>query len=92
MDDGATTDGNVEQGELSPGGTRLRDYIDGLQIEANWIARNHIVWQTGQKNGTSGVGQESHTHCSAFTAAVALYLDIYLIRRPCPRSWCSSCG
>ena len=82
MSDKAMIHADAAPGELSPGGARLQDFLDGLPDEANWIAHDHIVWQTGQKNGASGVGPESHTHSSAFTAAVALYLDIYLIRPP----------
>jgi hypothetical protein len=67
---------------LSPGGTRLQQYLDRLQVEANWIAGHRIVWETGQQDGPDGVGPEDHTHCSAFVAAAALGLDIYILRPP----------
>ena len=67
---------------LANGGMRLKAFLDGLPVEANWIAGHHIVWQTGQQNGPDGEGVEDHTHCSAFVAAVALYLDIYVLRPP----------
>ncbi len=69
-------------GALADGGSRLQAFLDGLPVEQNWIAGHHVVWQTGQQNGPDGVGPESHTHCSAFVAAVALDLDIYVLRPP----------
>jgi hypothetical protein len=69
-------------GSRSPGGTRLAEFLDGLPIETRWISGHHIVWQTGQQNGPQNVGPEDHTHCSALVAAIALYLDIYILRPP----------
>ena len=46
------------------------------------MAGHHIVWQTGQQNGPDGAGPDDHTHCSAFVAAVALDLDIDILRPP----------
>ena len=68
--------------DLSDGGTRLLAFIEGMQVESDWLAGHRIVWQTGQQDGPDGVGPEDHTHCSAFVAAVALYLDIYVLRPP----------
>jgi hypothetical protein len=67
---------------LTSGGSRLKSFLDGLPIETEWIAGHHVVWQTGQQDGPAGEGFENHTHCSAFVAAVALYLDIYVLRPP----------
>ena len=67
---------------LSDGGSRLQQFLDGLPVEANWVAGHHIVWQTGQQNGPDGAGPDDHTHCSAFVAAVALDLDISILRPP----------
>jgi hypothetical protein len=64
------------------GGARLKEFLDGLPIEAQWLAGHHIVWQTGQQNGPDSVGPDDHTHCSALAAAIALDLDIYLLRPP----------
>jgi hypothetical protein len=68
--------------DLSDGGQRLLAFLDGLPVEARWLAGHRIVWQTGQQDGPDGVGPEDHTHCSAFVAAVALDLDIYVLRPP----------
>jgi hypothetical protein len=69
-------------GTISDGGERLRVFIDGTHVETRWIANYHIVWQTGQRNGPAEGGPAHHTHCSAYVAAVALYLDIYILRPP----------
>ncbi|WP_419730642.1 hypothetical protein [Lichenicola sp.] len=67
---------------LSAGGLRLEQFLDDMSVETKWIAGHHIVWQTGQQNGADGSTPEDHTHCSAFVAAVALDLDIYILRPP----------
>ena len=71
-----------EQSPLSSGGDRLKVFLDGLPVEMQWLAGHHIVWQTGQQNGPDNVGPDSHTHCSALVAAIALDLDIYILRPP----------
>jgi hypothetical protein len=37
---------------------------------------------TGQQDGPEQPNPSHHTHCSAFAAAVAMYLDIYLLQPP----------
>jgi hypothetical protein len=64
------------------GGPRLTQFLDGLPVTTRWIHRHRVVWQTGQQDGPDGEGPEAETHCSAFAAAVALMLDIYLLRPP----------
>ncbi len=64
------------------GGPRLTEFLDALLVATRWIGGHHVVWQTGQQNAADGVGKENHTHCSAFVAAVALMLDIYILRPP----------
>jgi len=66
----------------SPGGTRLEEFLAGLPIETRWTSGHHTVWQTGQQNGPNNIGPDDHTHCSALVAAIALYLDIYILRPP----------
>jgi hypothetical protein len=64
------------------GGPRLAEFLDSLPIFMRWISGCHVVWQTGQQNAPQGMGPSDHTHCSAFCAAVAQMLDIYLLRPP----------
>ena len=66
----------------SAGGPRLSEFLDALPVATRWVHRHRIVWQTGQQNAPEGVGPMAHTHCSAFVAAGALMLDIYLLRPP----------
>lgn len=67
---------------ISEGGERLRAFLDGTHVETRWIAGYHVIWQTGQRNGPAEGDPEHHTHCSAYVAAAALYLDIYILRPP----------
>ena len=69
-------------GVISEGGERLRVFLDGTHVETRWIANYHVVWQTGQRNGPAQGDPAHHTHCSAYVAAAALYLDIYILRPP----------
>jgi hypothetical protein len=64
------------------GGPRLTDFLDGLPILTRWLPGHPVVWQTGQQDGPDEPNPAHHTHCSAFAAAAALYLDIYLLRPP----------
>ena len=64
------------------GGPRLTEFLDALPVTTRWVHHHRVVWQTGQQNAPEGVGPMAHTHCSAFVAAVALMLDIYLLRPP----------
>jgi hypothetical protein len=65
---------------ISEGGERLRVFLDGTHVETRWIADYHVIWQTGQSNGPAEGKPAHHTHCSAYVAAVALDLDIYILR------------
>ncbi len=67
---------------LTAGGYRLMAFIDGFPIDTQWLTGHRIVWQTGQQNGPDGIGPSDHTHCSAFVAALALDLNIYILRPP----------
>ena len=64
------------------GGPRLTEFLDGLPVTTRWIHHHHVVWQTGQQNAPEGQGPEAETHCSAFVAAAALMLDVYILRPP----------
>jgi hypothetical protein len=67
---------------ISEGGERLTVFLDGTHVETRWIADYHVIWQTGQRNGPAEGDAAHHTHCSAYVAAAALYLDIYILRPP----------
>jgi hypothetical protein len=64
------------------GGPRLTEFLDCIPVETRWVAGHHITWTTGQQDRADGVGTETASHCSAFVAAVALALDLYVLRPP----------
>jgi len=64
-------------------GHALSVFLDSLQVEQYWDNDRSVNWLTGAPggNGTNmTVGTASH--CSAFAAAVACLLDVYLLRPP----------
>jgi len=74
---------NVTGDVFTPaGGPRLTEFLDALPVTTRWLHHHRVVWQTGQQNAPEGTGPMAHTHCSAFVAAAALMLDIYLLRPP----------
>ncbi len=56
--------------------------IDSLDVENKWPAGVHVNWETGVPDGIAEKGIGKHTHCSAFVAAAAKRLGIYILRPP----------
>jgi hypothetical protein len=69
-------------GEISPQGQRMAETIDRLDVEHHWPAGVHVHWTTGVPDGRQESGTGKHTHCSAFVAAAAKSLGIYILRPP----------
>jgi hypothetical protein len=70
-------------GPITPAGDRLASMLDDMNVESLWIAGQHINWETGEPDrGGDYEGPGNHTHCSAFSAAVAKRLGIYLLGPP----------
>jgi hypothetical protein len=70
-------------GPISPGGLRLAALLDGMHVESLWLANEHVNWETGEPDRGAGYeGPGNHTHCSAFAAAAAKRLGVYLLRPP----------
>lgn len=69
--------------EITPAGKHLAESLDALHVEELWQVGHKVDWRTGEsisvydKNSTG-----SHTHCSAFAAAAADSLGIYLLHPP----------
>lgn len=61
---------------------RMWQLIDGLEVEQHWPAGLHVHWETGVPDGRPESGSGKHTHCSAFVAAAAKRLGIYILRPP----------
>jgi hypothetical protein len=69
-------------GEIAPSGRRLAELLSGMNVESLWLAGYPIEWRTGQIIGPPETTPGGHTHCSAFAAAVADRLGIYILRPP----------
>ena len=68
--------------EISAQATRVAASIDALDVERHWPAGVHVNWETGDPDGRPESGEGKHTHCSAFVAAAAKRLGIYILRPP----------
>jgi hypothetical protein len=78
----ATVSGAGIAGEPSPAVQRLVATIDALDVEHNWPAGVHVHWESGKPDGKPEPSAGKHTHCSAFVAAAAKHLGIYILRPP----------
>lgn len=67
---------------ISPKAERVAEAIDQLDVEDHWPAGVHVAWSTGVPDGRPESGDGKHTHCSAFAAAAAKTLGVYLLRPP----------
>jgi hypothetical protein len=70
------------QAEITPAAEHMIATIDALDVEHRWPAGVHVTWETGIPDGVPERGLGHHTHCSAFAAAAAQRLGIYLLRPP----------
>ncbi len=68
--------------EITRAGHHLADMVDSLDVERHWPAGQHIDWETGMPDGRPEGAVGKHTHCSAFVAAAAKRLGIYILRPP----------
>ena len=68
--------------DVAPPAIRLAMSIDALDVEHHWPAGVHVNWETGAPDGKPESGEGKHTHCSAFVAAAAKRLGIYILRPP----------
>jgi hypothetical protein len=67
---------------ISPGSQQLFQIIDRLDVEHRWPAGKHVFWETGVPDGKPEGNIGKHTHCSAFVAAAAKRVGIYVLRPP----------
>ncbi len=68
--------------EITPAGERLAAVLDSMHVEQLWLAGRQVDWRTGEPNGKVYTNSLSHTHCSAFAAAAAEKLGVYLLHPP----------
>ena len=67
---------------ITPAAQQVAATIDRLDVEQNWPAGVHVHWESGKPDGKAETGNGKHTHCSAFVAAAAKRLGIYILRPP----------
>jgi len=69
-------------GAITQQGRELARFLDGSGVDHLWVAGRHVDWRTGQVNRKDSAGPDAATHCSAFAAAMAERLHVYLLRPP----------
>jgi hypothetical protein len=69
-------------GPITSHGRQLEQFLDGSGVDHLWLAGWHVDWRTGERDRAPPGGAESKTHCSAFVAAMAGRLRIYVLRPP----------
>jgi len=70
-------------GPITAQGDRLAETLDSMHVESLWLAGEHVNWESGEPDRDAGFeGEDNHTHCSAFAAAAAKRLGVYLLRPP----------
>jgi hypothetical protein len=68
---------------VSAEGRHLLDILDATNVEALWLAHEHVNWETGEPDkGADYEGPGKATHCSAFAAAVGERVGVYMLRPP----------
>jgi hypothetical protein len=69
-------------GSISPQAQAMIQVLDAMGVESKWIAGEHVYWDTGLPTGVPETSPGKHTHCSAFVAAAAKNLGVYILRPP----------
>ncbi len=67
---------------ITPAGQRLAAALDQMDVEHHWLAKKYVNWRTGETIDRPVTDGKSHTHCSAFVAAAAEKLGVYILRPP----------
>ena len=68
---------------ITPAAEHLAQIIDRLNVEKRWPAGQYVEWESGIPDGRRPpIGPGNHTHCSAFVAAAAKHVGIYILRPP----------
>ena len=69
-------------GRVTPVAKSLIEQVDQLDVENHWPAGVHVEWRTGNPDGRPVSETGKHTHCSAFVAAAAEKVGVYILRPP----------
>lgn len=68
-------------GPITANGERLLGRLDSSGVDHLWLPHVHVHWETGEPDDKQH-GRPASTHCSAFAAAFAKQLGIYILRPP----------
>ena len=68
--------------EITAAGRHLAKVLDQMDVEHHWLAEKYVKWRTGEPLDKKVDDNKPHTHCSAFAAAAAAELGIYILRPP----------
>jgi hypothetical protein len=79
---GARASGPPCCGLITPDGMKLAHLLDTSGVEHLWLARQHVIWDTGEPDPARPGGTNRTTHCSAYAAAMAQRVGVYLLRPP----------
>ena len=79
---GSTAPVQAGTAPISADAVRLARSIDSLDVEHRWPAGEHVHWESGIPDGKPENTPGKHTHCSAFVAAAAKHVGIYILRPP----------
>ena len=74
--------GSVVAQEITGQGRRLIKLLDGMNVEQLWLPYQKVYWRTGRPRGEPVNDGKPHTHCSAFVAAAAEKLGVYILHPP----------
>ena len=66
---------------ISAGGEKLQHVLESLNVTERWLPGNYVNWQTGEPISKAR-GEARKSHCSAFTAAAAAKLGVYILSPP----------
>jgi hypothetical protein len=67
---------------VTPAGEKLAKFLDATDVEHLWLPHEYVDWKTGEPATKPTRGMVKASHCSAYAAAVADRLGVYLLRPP----------
>ncbi len=72
----------ADDSAITPQAQQVARELDAMGVETKWIAGEHVYWESGLPTGVPETSPGKHTHCSAFVAAAAKKLGVYILRPP----------
>jgi hypothetical protein len=74
--------GSLDAREITEQGQKLIKLLDSMHVEQLWLPHQKVYWRTGRPRGEPVDDGKPHSHCSAFVAATAEKLGVYILRPP----------